>query len=517
MPLKLKIQEEIISKKSGIVLVTLLTYLLSCISLATFLTLTTEMIDYSALPRCEYAEASRLTEKEISCKFDFRESFFDAVSGFTTTGLTAFRTKGTYKVGDREIEIPISKIDAQPNLIHIIRATYLWVGGLGIMFFYLYFTPIPSLMMSMGYEIPAERSLPRFIRLESLSFSLVYVVVTALGILLLFLSISSSLYQDNGQIQLEDIDNGNVMTYSVVLAFSSISTGGFSPTSGSIDQIETEKFYEDKKKGNSESRTFDQMTDSSLLIIMVLMLAGALPIFSLHRPLKFFRRWMMVVAVFLFPILIVAVVSYDEGDPRVALFRSFDTISAFTTTGLSTSQFEEDFVIQETETTAKIYQYRVQNIYVLVLMFIGGAAYSTAGGWGFFNLYCIMHAFYLIVIGKFERGLLRYIFGLVLSFMIFFSIFAAGTFLCYKSGLFETFSTSESVSITDYLIPSAFYEISALSTVGLMPHYNCMSPNDSIYYHNLAYWTLAISMLIGRLYYIIFPFLVSAFISKEDM
>jgi len=34
------------------------------------------------------------------------------------------------------------------------------MGGLGIMFFYLYFIPVPSLMMSMGYEIPVERSLP---------------------------------------------------------------------------------------------------------------------------------------------------------------------------------------------------------------------------------------------------------------------------------------------------------------------------------------------------------------------
>jgi len=47
-------------------------------------------------------------------------------------------------------------------------------------------------MMSISYEIPAERSLPIFIRLESLSFSLVYAVVTVAGILFLFLVISGT-------------------------------------------------------------------------------------------------------------------------------------------------------------------------------------------------------------------------------------------------------------------------------------------------------------------------------------
>jgi len=510
--LKEGIQEKTISRKSGIVAVALLTYLFSSISLAVFLSLTTEIIDYEKLSETEmyptYSENMKYCIKKLIkkdkklCTFNLKESFFDAISGFTTTGLTAFER--TY-VDDMNGE-EISKIDVQPNLIHIIRASYLWIGGLGIMFFYLYFTPVPSLMMSMGYKIPSERSLPKFIRLESFTFSLVYVAITALGILLLFLTFSSSCPYE--------IDNKNVMTYSVVLTFSSISTGGFSPTSEPIDQIKT---------GTC------QITDLGLLIIMVLMLAGAIPIFSLHRPLKFFRKWIAVVVVFLLPILIVAVVFYHEPKPRTTLYRSFDAISAFTTTGLYTSQFEEDFGtfsefrgIPESKTgfeireIIRIYRRPLQDVYMIVLMFIGGAAYSTAGGWGFFNAYCIIYALYLVVTGKFERGLLKYIFGLILSFIIFFSIFAIGTFLCYRSGLFGTFLDPESTSITDYIIPSAFYEISALSTVGLMPSYNNMSLSIDIYYHNLAYWTLAISMLIGRLYYIIFPFLVSAFVSGEE-
>lgn len=523
VPFKLGIQERTISKKGGIVVVTLLTYLLSCASLAVFLSLTTEMIDYGALPKNEYPETAELIEAGIPCTFDLKESFFDAVSGFTTTGLTAFKRTGEY-INGREI----SKIDAQPMLIHIIRAAYLWIGGLGIMFFYLYFTPVPSLMMSMGYEIPTERSLPRFIRLESLSFSLVYGVITALGILLLFLSISSGCQFDT-----EALETKSVISYSVILTFSSISTGGFTPEAIPVDNIRIGEC--------------NIINNWGLLILMFLMVAGAMPLFSLHRPLKFFNRWKLF-AVFLFPILVYGLLSYFE-EPEVSdglevsdgakaslqklLHRSFDAISAFTTTGLYTSQFEEDSRMppkteymseykkteyksgDEIEIVKEIYEYRFRNIYIIVLMFIGGAAYSTAGGWGFFNFFCILYAFYLILTGKLERVLTKYILGLILSFLIFFSIFAIGTVLCYHSGLFGKLSGPEPAAVTDYVINSAFYEISALSTVGLMP--DSMIQDEGIYHNDLAYWTLAVSMLIGRLYYIIFPFLVSLIVPAEGI
>ena len=477
--------------------------------------------------------------------------YFDSISGFTTTGLTAFQKTNVEDENKREI----SKIDAQPNLIHVIRATYLWIGGLGIMFFYLYFTPIPSLMMSMGYEIPAERSLPRFIRLESLSFSLVYCIITAIGILLLFLFISTDIKSD-GNIDAipEEMDNRNVMTYSVVLVFSSISTGGFSPGSTPIDEIEIPC----KDRNNKHIGTC-QINYPSLMVLMVLMFFGAMPIFSMHRPLKFFRRWKIFV-LFLLPVGLIAVISYLEDMPEISLYRSFDTISAFTTTGLYTSQSEKDLempsraeyrseykkveyiseyekseyiskyekteyktesektryeVGDEEKKVREIYEYRGHNLYIITLMFIGGAAYSTAGGWGFFSFWCIISAVYLIITGKLERVLTKYIIGLILSFMIFFSIFTVGTVLCYKSRLFGTISEPEPEAVADYIINSAFYEISALSTVGLMPDY--IVTNESIYDNSLAYWTLALSMLIGRLYYIIFPFIVSLITPEEGI
>ena len=506
IPLRLKIHEKIISKKSGIVVVTILTYLLSCASLAVFLSFSTQLVNYEEISD-ENPHRDELLENGIPCYFDLKESFFDAVSGFTTTGLTAFKTKYVDSDG---IEREIRKIDVQPRLIHIIRATYLWIGGLGIMFFYLYFTPVPSLMMSMGYEIPTERSLPRFIRLEGLSLFLVYAVITSLGIFFLFLSVSSACQYK--------IDSVTAMTYSVVLAFSSISTGGFSPGEGPVNELGIEQC--------------SIVTYWGFVVIMVLMLAGAMPIFSLHRPMRFLRRW-MIFAMFVLPIFIVAALSYSDDRPEVSLYRSFDAISAFTTTGLSTSQFVEDFEMPsefeyehrlEKNTVAEIYRYRIRNVYTIVLMFIGGAGYSTAGGWGFFNVFTIIYILYLILTGKMRtlhligseksrRGVNRVVLALFLSFIIFFSIFIIGTILLYTSGLFGLFSGPEPAAVTDYVINSAFYEISALSTVGLTPEY--MLLNGSIYYNNLAYWTLTVSMLIGRIYYIIFPFLFSLIISEE--
>lgn len=526
LPFRARIQEKIISKKRDIILVILLTYLLSSILLAFFLSFTTEMIDYDSLARENIYTRTLMDEKTMreekglstfNLTFNFRESFFDAVSGFTTTGLTAFEEPG----------IGVSKIDAQPYLIHIIRAAYLWIGGLGIMFFYLYFAPVPSLMMSMGYEIAAERSLPRFIRLEGLSFSLVYFVITVLGVLFLFLSISSAISETSTV----GIENETKLTYSIILTFSSISTGGFSPGSAAVDQLQIEEsrmvvdeMELDKSHilGNYlmigdeyyEIDRYHMINTGSLLIIMVLMVAGAMPIFSLHRPLKFLRRWKLF-AVFLLPIVGYAVFSYSEG-PQVAFYRAFDAISAFTTTGLYTSQFEDDFLMPQDseyrvryneERIMNIYHYRERSMYIIALMFIGGAAYSTAGGWGFFNFFFVLHVLYLILTGKLERALSKYILKLIMSFLLFFSIFALGTLGCYASGLFGSLSGPEPAAAADYVMNSAFYEISALSTVGLMPE--DMIQDGGIYYNLMAYVVLVFSMLAGRLYFVIFPFLVS--------
>jgi len=498
IPLKLGVHTQPISRKSGILILILLTYLLSSVSVAVFLSLVTETIDYSSLSE-ENPHTKILLENGIPCTFDHKESLFDIVSGFTTTGLTAFKRTGVFIDGEE-----VSKIDAQPMIVHIIRVTYLWISGLGIIFFFLYFTPISSLIMGVGYEIPSEKSHPVSIQQESLSILLLYASITLIGILLLFFCISVA-YQPSisDTYQFGRTDDGTLLAYSIVLTFSSISTGGFSPSSVPVDQMEVEGC--------------PIINNWGLLVIMGLMLAGAMPIFSLHRSWKFFK-WQIFVA-FLLPIAVIAAASYSENCLEVSLYRSFDAISAFTTTGLCTSQLEKDSIAigksqddfqnlePERWTIKEFYWYRLQKIYLIGLMFIGGAAYSTAGGWGFFNVFCIARYIRYKIRRKKFRGILKFhLSGIMLSFIVFFSIFVIGTLLCYKSGFPGAFSDPEPATVADHIINSAFYEISALSTVGLMPE--SMLQNAGIYYNDSAYWTLTISMLIGRLYRILFPILV---------
>jgi Trk-type K+ transport system membrane component len=538
LPLKFGIYKNTVTKKSEMFLIIVTTYLFCSILLAFFLCITTEMVNYDELLRRNaYPEMLEPSiEKMISgheCAFNLKESLFDAVSGFTTTGLTAFE----------KTEIP--KLDVQPRLIHIIRATYLWIGGLGIMYFYLYFSPVPSLVMSVGYEISADRSFPKFIRLEGLSFSLVYLIVTLVGAFLLFSSISNVVTTEGGSYGSAGLDEKTIVTYSVVLSFSSISTGGFSPGSPSIDELGIEskprkrspiwKYFpeDDMREIQKLPLLFSSLSEKrypakkykiidnwGLLILMALMLLGAMPIFSLHRPWKFFKRWVIFV-LFVAPVILYAMPSYSD-DPQASIYRAFDAVSAFTTTGLCTSQFESDFDNStidyvnrfDMETIRNICEYRERCIYMIILMFIGGAAYSTAGGWGFFNLLCLGYAIILILTGKFERVLVKYIRALAVSFFIFFFIFVAGTLVCFNSGLFGNLhSGPEPAEAVDYLIDSAFYEISALSTVGFMPE--TMLQDEGVYYSGQVYCMLLVSMLVGRLYYMAFPFLVSFLDSQE--
>jgi Trk-type K+ transport system membrane component len=500
LPLKRKAPEKSFSKKEEIVTVILLSYLITTIFLAFFLSLATDMVDYAAIQE-KNTERENLLARGIPCSFDVKESFFDAVSGFTTTGLTALKSIDAYHDG---VKTEISKIDVQPNLIHIVRATYMYVGGIVIILFYLYFTPVPSLMLSMRYEAPFKKTFSKFIKLEGLSLLFVYVIITSIGILLLFFSIGNACQSEISGYE-TSVDNETILTYSVILTFSSVSTGGFSPESVPLDQIQV---------GNCRL-----INHWSLLIIMGLMIAGAMPLFIWYRPLKFLRRW-KILAVFLLLIFPATITSYSRGNAEVLLYRTFDVVSAFSTTGLSTSQFVEDFEIlsksensneQENEIYQRIHRSKLQGIYMIALMFIGGAPYSTAGGWGLFNFMSICFVLYLFISGKFGRVLPRFALAPILSYLFFFSIFAVGTLLCYESGLFSTFPYSLDRK-ADQVLNSAFCEISALSTVGLMPSH-AVSGAD-IYSNNLAYLTLLLSMLVGRVFDIIFPLLILSTFSR---
>jgi hypothetical protein len=124
----------------------------------------------------------------------------------------------------------------------------------------------------------------------------------------------------------------------------------------------------------------------------------------------------------------------------------------------------------------------------------------------------ILWAIYLIGHKRLEKSLTKFIIQLIMSLLFFSTVFVIGTLACYYSGLFDISSSQETPAM-GVMINSAFYEISALSTVGLMPNYTAHGEN--IYSNTGAYLALASSMLIGRLFDILYPFFILTLFFRE--
>ena len=137
--------------------------------------------------------------------WNFANALFESVSGFTTTGLTMLKN-----------------IEALPKTLLLWRAETQWIGGLGIVMFFLF---ILSRLKSPTYKKEKERtqSINTLYKAQGISenfssmrhtiFTIIkiYFIYTAAGILLLWLA----------KIPLFE---------AISIAFTSISTGGFTVT-----------------------------------------------------------------------------------------------------------------------------------------------------------------------------------------------------------------------------------------------------------------------------------------------
>lgn len=133
---------------------------------------------------------------------DFTEAYFEAMSGFTTTGATIFRD-----------------IETLPRGIIFWRAVTHWLGGMGIVVLTLALLPMLGMGVTQLFkaEVPGpvlEKISPR-IQDSALMLWKVYLGITAAGILLMLA----------GGMDLYD---------SVCHVFAAVSTGGFSTRNQSI-------------------------------------------------------------------------------------------------------------------------------------------------------------------------------------------------------------------------------------------------------------------------------------------
>jgi trk system potassium uptake protein len=221
-------------------------------------------------------------------------AFFEAVSGYTTTGLTLF-----------------SSLEDLPKGLLIWRALTQWMGGIGIVMVFIFFFSKLGSYKKTDIEDISENTKRTVTMVQSQGISekmgggvrqsvgfilLIYSAYTIAGVLLLFVA-------------------GMPFVDALGISFTALSTGGFS-------------------MGNTVFTTSAQGT-----LITILMILGAIP-FLAHKYL-FQRKWGKFLLSFekniFFIVLGFAILIGIAVHPHVSDV-VFQLVSAFTTTGFSTTK-----------------------------------------------------------------------------------------------------------------------------------------------------------------------------------
>lgn len=254
---------------------------------------------------------------------DFTEAYFEAMSGFTTTGATIFRD-----------------IETLPRGIIFWRAVTHWLGGMGIVVLTLALLPMLGMGVTQLFkaEVPGpvlEKISPR-IQDSALMLWKVYLGITAAGILLMLA----------GGMDLYD---------SVCHVFAAVSTGGFSTRNQSVGWYHS------------------AFIDWSLTAVMFVSGAN----FGLHllaiknRTLKPYRdpEFKFYSGVALLSTFVITTSLFRNSCYPTIIeclrYSAFQAVSMMTTTGFVTADFSKWPTITQ--------------MTIVVLMFIGGCAGSTSG------------------------------------------------------------------------------------------------------------------------------------------
>ncbi len=265
----------------------------------------------------------------------FIDSFFEAVSGFTTTGITVFQNLQ---------QIPMSVI--------FWRSFIQWLGGLGILTFFLLITfrtegGLWQLFTAEAHKINTSRPVPNIFKSIKILWS-IYIAFTVLEIILLYVA-------------------GLNIFDAVIHSFTTLSTGGFSNYDSSIAYFQ--------QAGYANFKVIEY-------IIIIFMLLGGINFFIHFKVLtgnfkkivtdsemKYF--WSIIISIVL---LILLGIYINEGQLLLNGFEEklrkilFQVVSIMTTTGY------------ETEHIGSVFFPAIAKQLFLLLMLIGGCVGSTSGG-----------------------------------------------------------------------------------------------------------------------------------------
>jgi trk system potassium uptake protein TrkH len=369
-------------------------------------------------------------------------ALFESVSGFTTTGATVF-----------------AQIEGLPHGILFWRSLTQWLGGMGIIVLGIAILPFLGVggMQLFKAEVPGptpERLQPRIAQTAKLLWYVYGAMTAAQAVLYLF--------------------GGMPPFEAVTHAFTTLSTGGFSPRNASIAAYDSPYIQ--------------------YVTILFMYLAGVN--FTLHyraatgRPGIYLRdsewRFFTVLAAGAAALVLLVIVSsglYDRSGFELA-FRDalFQVVSIISTTGFVSADYE-------------LWPIPGQ-VVLLLLMFVGGMAGSTAGGIKTLRVYVLarqalselsksLHPRAVILTRVGDRVVKEGVLLRILSFVIvYLGIFALGALLMAILGHDLPTSIGASAASIGNIGPG-------IGDVGPLDNYGWMDQTSQL--------TLVLLMLVGRL------------------
>ena len=272
----------------------------------------------------------------LGLKLSFLDAYFETVSGFTTTGITV-----------------LSGLDQMPRSILFWRSFIQWLGGLGILTFFLAILytggSAQRLFGAESHKVFARRPVPSLLRTLRILW-LIYAVFTAVTAAALLLE-------------------GMTVFDAVSHAMTAISTGGYSSHDASIDYF--------RLQGYSHAILIEYT-------IIAAMLAGGISFFVHYRLLRGgvralwdsleMKLWWLIIAGATIVVMVEHLRRFPLESESMAMvhdaFRTslFQVVALVTTTGFGTKDIGADY-----------FPAAAKQIF-LVLMIIGGCVGSTSGG-----------------------------------------------------------------------------------------------------------------------------------------
>ena len=367
------------------------------------------------------------------------DSFFESMSGITTTGSTV-----------------INNLNEAPKSILFWRATLQWLGGIGIILMAITLMPIMNVGGMQIFKVSsidtAEKILPKF-REVSNRLIIIYSCLTIL---------CASFYKFFG------MNFFDSLTHSMT----TIATGGFSNYNDSIGHFNNALI--------EINAVIFIILGSIPFIAYIKYLNGDKKIFYKDAQINFFIKTIIISVIIIFIFLL-----FNNYNSEISLLRQviFNVVSILTGTGYVTANYSDwgGFPL----------------IFFLVLMFIGGCAGSTACGLKIFRIH-ILYKFFIMQLKKYiyPRGVFVLKYGENILNEKFISSVISFVFLYII--IFFIITTLLSISGLDF-VTAISGAATSISNVG--PGLGGMiGPNGNFsLLPDFSKWVLTFGMILGRL------------------